>query len=192
MARTVCGLVLLLLTASAALDASPKLQCTTRQQALRSAALALALPSTARAYQGIYGMDIISAKDAVIDESALQSADVKAALKDLKSLYAAVQALRAKVASDAQFDVGAAIRADLDPTRVRSTFNALNPLFDKDTQKGTDRLQRGILQDLVEIDTSAKVAPGKARSPKKLALVNEKLEKLEMTFQKLNEYLATT
>lgn len=167
----------------------------TRQHVLRSAFTSTLLFQTttvdkAQAYQGVYGMDIISAKDAVLDEEALKSNEVKAALKDLRNLYSSVKSLRESVASDSQYDVSKVIRTDFDVTRVRNTFNALNPVFDKDTQKGTDRLQRGILQDLVEIDSSAKITPGKARSPKKLALVNEKLRKLEATFQQLDEYFS--
>lgn len=168
-----------------------------RQHALRSAftsaTISLILPSAphnANAYQGVYGMEIVAAKDAVLDEEALKSTEVKAALKDLRSLYSSVKSLRESVASDSQYDVSKVIRTDFDATRVRNTFNALNPVFDKDTQKGTDRLQRGIIQDLVEIDSSAKITPGKTRSPKKLALVNEKLRKLEATFQQLDEYFS--
>ncbi|KAJ8603356.1 hypothetical protein CTAYLR_004284 [Chrysophaeum taylorii] len=162
-----------------------------RQQVLQGVLVQPVLVQPALAYEGIYGMEIVKAKDAVIDEEALGSSEVKAALKDLKSLSASVKQLRMDVASDAQYDVTKVLRAEFDPTKVRDTFNKLNVLFDKDTQKGTDRLQRGILQDLVEVDTNAKIVPGKGRSPKKLAAVNEKLLKLETTFTKLEEYFGS-
>lgn len=186
--------MVLLMLLSAAPAASGLSFAVSRQQALRRATAAVttavAITPPAIAYQGVYGMDIVKATDAVLDEEALNSAEFKAALKELKSYYSTVKSLRESVTSDGQFDIGKVISTDFDANKVRSTFNALNAVFDKDTQKGTDRLQRGIIQDLLEIDTSAKLTPGKPRSPKKLALVNEKLAKLETTLQKLDEYFA--
>jgi len=158
--------------------------------AVASGVLALATPRPATAYQGIYGMEIISAQDAVLDEEALANKDVQAAVTDFRKLAKSVKALTESVNADAQYDLAPVIRKEFDPVRVRTTLNNLNPLFDKDTQYGTDRLQRGILQDLVEIDINSKLTPGKPRSAKKLAAVTEKLKKLDATFDKLEAYLA--
>lgn len=139
------------------------------------------LVPAAVAYEGIYGMEIVSAKDAVLDEEALASEPVKLALQELKKLSAGVKTLRASLDQDSQYDVAQALPQI---TKVRTTFNTLVAVFDKDTQKGTDRLERGILQDLVEVETNSKLP----RSAKKLKLVNEKLLKLETTFSKLEAY----
>merc|ERR1719311_315843 len=133
--------------------------------------LAMATPFTSRAYEGVYGMDIVKAKDAVLDEEALASAPVKKALEEFKG-YAG----------------GIVQRKDYDLLKVRGTFNALAAVWDEDTQRATDRIMRSILQDLVEVETAAKLVDGK-RSPKKLKLTNEKLVKLDQNFRKLFSYL---
>jgi len=45
-----------------------------------------------------------------------------------------------------------------------------------------------MLQDLVEIQAQATVAAGKARSPKKIALVTEKLGKLQAVIDQLDAF----
>merc|ERR1719506_1347813 len=133
--------------------------------------LAMATPFTSRAYEGVYGMDIIKAKDAVLDEEALASAPVKKAPEEFKGYAGGIVQLK-----------------DYDLLKVRGTFNALAAVWDEDTQRATDRIMRSILQDLVEVETAAKLVDGK-RSPKKLKLTNEKLVKLDQNFRKLFSYL---
>ena len=43
-----------------------------------------------------------------------------------------------------------------------------NTAFSEDTQRGTDRLIRAILQDLTELDRETQVKPGKARAETKV------------------------
>ena len=70
---------------------------------------------------------------------------------------------------------------------LRSALNTLNTAFDEDTQKGTDRLIRGILQDLTELETSNAQKEGIERSPRRVANLNAKLDKLQCAF---NDFLA--
>mmetsp|Transcript_20246 Transcript_20246/g.26206 ORF Transcript_20246/g.26206 Transcript_20246/m.26206 type:complete len:197 (-) Transcript_20246:593-1183(-) len=151
----------------------------------------IAFPQQSVAYQGVYGMEIVTAKDAVLDDEAMGSKEVKTALTNFRKMYSSVKELKQSVASNDQYDVTAVIRKDFDPTFVRDTFNNLNPAFDKDTQKGTDRLQRAIIQDLLEVETAGKLSSGKPRSEKKIALVTDKLNKLEEGFGKLDAYFAS-
>ena len=149
---------------------------------------AVASASPALAYKGVYGMDTVDAKDAVKDMEALNSKEVQAAIKDLNALSVSTLRIQCALNDSPNFDVAGAVRKELNIYKVRDTFNALNAVFDEDTQKSTDRSQRGILQDLLEVETNGKVKSDGTRSEKKLATTKEKLNKLEEAFKKLDSY----
>lgn len=143
----------------------------------------------ANAYKGVYGMDIIAAEDAVYDDEALRSKGVQDAIKDFRMLYQTVRDLKSAVEKDSQLDVQTILKKDFDIIKIRTTFNELTPAFDKDTQKGTDIITRGIIQDVVEIYSSAKVPEGKQRSEKRILFLTEKIDKLLGSFGKLDAYI---
>ena len=97
--------------------------------------------------------------------------------------------LKNELNSNDQFDVAGYLRKEYDFVQVRSTFNTLEAVFDEDTQKGVDRVMRGILQDLTEAEAAAKFNEEGVRTPKKLLSTKNKLEKLDGQFKKLFEYL---
>lgn len=66
-------------------------------------------------------------------------------------------------------------------------MNTLNSAFDEDTQRGTDRLVRLIMQDITELETANKQKEGVKRSEKRLGIMFGKLDKLEKAF---GDYLA--
>ena len=152
-------------------------------------AAAAAVAAPALAYEGVYSMEIVKAGDAVLDKEALNSGPVKAALGDFKGYAIGIVNLQKALAANDQADVAKTLKTDYDFVKVRATFNALTPVFDEDTQKGVDRITRGILQDLVEAEAAAKFNDKGQRTPKKLALLSEKLTKLDGSFRKLFSYL---
>merc|ERR1712071_215169 len=91
------------------------------------------------------------------------------------------------LAADNQADIGPKIRKDFDFSVVRTDLNAINAALDEDTQRGTDRIVRAILQDLTELEITQKQKPGVARSETRLSNVCRKLEKSEKAF---DDYLA--
>ena len=95
--------------------------------------------------------------------------------------------MRSMLTADAQADIGPKIRKDFDFSVVRSDLNAINTALDEDTQRGTDRIVRAILQDITELEVTQKQKPGVARSDTRLNNVCRKLEKLEKSF---DDYLA--
>jgi hypothetical protein len=60
-------------------------------------------------------------------------------------------------------------------------------VFDEDTQRGTDRLIRIILQDITELSVASKLKAGISRSERRIEAINKKLEKLSKAFE---DYLA--
>merc|ERR1712216_690589 len=100
-------------------------------------------------------------------------------VEDFKGYAVGIVKLKNALAEDDQFDVAKYLRQEYDFVKVRSTFNTLEAVWDEDTQKGVDRVMRGILQDLVETESAAKFNEEGKRTPKKLLSTKNKLEKLD-------------
>jgi len=78
------------------------------------------------------------------------------------------------------------VNKDFDFAELRDSLNKVNnAVFSEDTQRGTDRLVRIILQDVNELEMASRVKPGTQRSDNKIALINKKLNKLDNAFAEL-------
>ena len=75
----------------------------------------------------------------------------------------------------------------LDFSSLRDTLNVLNTALDEDSQKGTDRLIRAIMQDITELEIANTQKDGIPRSPRRLEIMQGKLSKLDKAF---SDYLA--
>jgi hypothetical protein len=122
-----------------------------------------------------------------IDAAVLQSAAVQDALRTVRAARQSVTQLQAQLLANPQAVVQS--KAVGDPYQLREACNRINAAFDEETQRNTDRLIRTVVQDLVEMDTAAAQKEGMARSPRRLATVQQKLEKLART---LDDFLAFT
>ena len=161
------------------------------QQAAAAAASLTLLPGQANAAKyggfGAGSPEVIDPKDAIVDEEILKSDSVQKGIAAVRGYKQSVLDMKATLASDNQADIGPKIRKDFDFSVIRSDLNAINAALDEDTQRGTDRIVRAILQDITELEVSQKQKPGVARSETRLGNVNKKLDKLEKSF---NDYLA--
>jgi len=160
------------------------------QQSLAAAAAFAVLPQTASAAKyGSFGSgssSVLDPKSAEIDSDILASDSVQKALQGIKGYSATVASMKATLESDPQADIGSAIRRELDFSKLRSDLNAANEAFDEDTQRGTDRIIRVILQDITELETANRQKPGIPRSEIRLGNMKAKLDKLGKAF---GEYL---
>mmetsp|Transcript_51611 Transcript_51611/g.109754 ORF Transcript_51611/g.109754 Transcript_51611/m.109754 type:complete len:209 (+) Transcript_51611:315-941(+) len=160
----------------------------------RSAALAASLtllPGQANAAKyggfGAGSPEVIDPKDAIVDSDILKSDSVQSAIKSVRGYKQSVLDMKSSLASDNQADIGPKIRKDFDFSIVRTDLNSINAALDEDTQRGTDRIVRAILQDITELEVTQKQKPGVARSETRLGNVIRKLDKLEKSF---DDYLA--
>ena len=148
-------------------------------------------PSNANAAKyGSFGAgspEVLDPSTAIIDDEILASEPVQNAFAKVKSYKQTVSSIKSTLESNKQADVGPVIRKDLDFVALRTDLNTLNSAFDEDTQRGTDRLVRLIMQDITELETANKQKEGVARSEKRLNIMMGKLEKLDKAF---TEYLA--
>lgn len=161
------------------------------QQAGAAVAATLILPGQANAAKyggfGAGSPEVIDPKDAIVDEDILKSESVQKGIAAVRGYKQSVVDMKATLASDNQADIGPKIRKDFDFSVIRTDLNAINAALDEDTQRGTDRIVRAILQDITELEVTQKQKPGVPRSETRLSNVNKKLDKLEKSF---DDYLA--
>jgi len=162
------------------------------QRSVGSVAASLVLlPGQANAAKyGSFGAgspEVIDPKDAIIDEDVLKSESVQKAIDAVRAYKQSVVDMKSTLIADSQADIGPKVRKDFDFSVVRSDLNSINAALDEDTQRGTDRIVRAILQDITELEVTQKQKAGVARSETRLGNVNRKLDKLEKSF---DDYLA--
>lgn len=161
------------------------------QQSVAAATAFTLLPTPANAAKyGSFGAgspEVLDPATAIIDDEILASEAVQKAFAAVKNYKASVEAMKATLDKDDQADIGPAIRKELDFVQLRADLNTLNTAFDEDTQRGTDRLVRLIMQDVTELETANKQKAGVKRSEIRLNIMCGKLEKLNKAF---SDYLA--
>ena len=168
---------------------------TSRLQFLQQTAFAVAsasiLPNNANAAKyGSFGAgspEVLDPTTAIIDEDILKSETVQTAFSAVKGYKSTIESIQSTLKGDNQADIGPVLRSELDFVKLRADLNTLNSAFDEDTQRGTDRLVRLIMQDVTELETANKQKEGVDRSEKRLAIMNGKLDKLLKAF---SDYLA--
>jgi hypothetical protein len=90
--------------------------------------------------------------------------------------------MRESLKKDSQINLGPTIKKTFDFSKLRADLNTLNSAFDEETQRGTDRLIRGILQDLTELEVANAQKDGIPRSDIRVAKMSAKLDKLQAAF----------
>jgi hypothetical protein len=129
--------------------------------------------------------EVIDPKDASFNDELKNSEDVKAGVSGLNDLIKTVQSIKADLAKNSNVDLTGRVSKDLNVGKVRSVLNKYNQAFSEDTQRGTDRLIRGIVQDIQEIERDIVVKEGKARSESKIKNLSKRLDATEAAFKDL-------
>jgi len=169
---------------------------TTRLQFLQTASIATVLstlPFTAPANAAKYGSfgasspEVLDPKSAIIDDEILKSEPVQAAIASLRVYLEAVTSIQSELKGNGQADIGPSVRSTFEFGKLRADLNTAGTALDEDTQRGTDRISRLILQDITELETANRQKAGVVRSEKRLAIMTKKLDKLSKAFK---DYLA--
>ena len=129
--------------------------------------------------------EVIDPKDATFNDEFKNSEDVKAGVSGLKNLIITVGSIKADLAKNSNVDLTGRVATDLNAGKVRLTLNKYNQAFSEDTQRGTDRLIRGIVQDIQEIERDVIVKEGKTRSESKIKNLSKRLDATEAAFKDL-------
>ncbi|GKY97824.1 hypothetical protein MPSEU_000740500 [Mayamaea pseudoterrestris] len=176
-------------TSSSALYAEQSRQQFLAQSA--AAAMATFAMSAQPAFAAKYGgfgagsPNVLDPTSADIDQDVLKSGDVQQAIKDIRSFQSKVQSMKASLQSDPEANLKSTLIKEFDFAKLRATLNTYNKAFEEDTQRGTDRLIRVIMQDITELDLAATQKAGLTRSEKRLTAMNGKLNKLDQAFDDL-------
>merc|ERR1711935_1284481 len=131
------------------------------------------------------GSAVLNPKDAIVDDEIFKTAPVQKSLKAIKSYAVTVTEMKKALAANSQVDLKPTIRKYFEVSTIRADLNILNGAFDEDTQRGTDRLIRVVLQDINELEVANAQKDGIPRSDIRLAKMNAKLNKLEEAFNTL-------
>ncbi|CAM9337482.1 unnamed protein product [Chrysoparadoxa australica] len=128
---------------------------------------------------------VIKPEDAVKENAA--GSDFTAAGNDFKKYLQAVQSMQSELQKNSQADLRKPLEA-FEFDKIRKSLNSLNNVFDEDTQRGTDRLGRVLLQDTVELIEAAKMKPDVPRTARRVDLLSKKLVKLERELEELSKF----
>ena len=134
------------------------------------------------------GSAVIDPKDSIVDDEIFKTAPVQKALKAVKKYSSIVAEMKKALSANSQIDLKPVIRKEFEFAALRADLNTFNTAFDEDTQRGTDRLIRVILQDLNELEVANAQKDGIPRSDIRLAKMNGKLDKLENAFNTLLKF----
>jgi hypothetical protein len=151
--------------------------------------LTIATPAYAAQY-GAFGASpsaVLDPATALVDAEVMASQAVQSAVTQIKGYKSVVKDMQASLKSDPQFNVQSLITKEFDFAKIRDTLNTFGTAFEEDTQRGTDRLIRVILQDITELQVANTQKAGIDRSPRRLETMQKKLAKLEQAF---DDYLA--
>eukprot|EP00536_Pseudo-nitzschia_multiseries_P000052 jgi/Psemu1/233212/estExt_Genewise1.C_20139 len=134
------------------------------------------------------GSAVIDPKEAIVDDEIFKTAPVQKALKAVKQYASTVKEMKKALSANSQVDLKPVIRKEFEFSALRADLNTLNTAFDEDTQRGTDRLIRVILQDLNELEVANAQKEGIPRSDIRLSKMNGKLDKLQDAFDTLIKF----
>lgn len=189
---------------SQSLDSNPEsAPSVTRRQLLSNAALAAAAaiastisPSPANAgiesaisktffpKQGFNVPDTVAPSSDLVDRDLLGKSDAKAALSKLRDWDNSILTLYAKFQEDPQLELSSSLRK-FSISDLRNALNIVNEAIDETTQIQTDKVVRGIIQDIAELQNSAALKPGIPRTPKKINRTTDWFVKLTGDFKRL-------
>mmetsp|Transcript_1547 Transcript_1547/g.3422 ORF Transcript_1547/g.3422 Transcript_1547/m.3422 type:complete len:228 (+) Transcript_1547:141-824(+) len=128
------------------------------------------------------GSGVIDPKESIVDDEIFKTAPVQKSLKAVKGYASAVTEMKKALSGNSQVDLKPVIRKEFEFSAVRADMNTLNTAFDEDTQRGTDRLIRVVLQDLNELEVANAQKEGIPRSDIRVAKMDGKLNKLQDAF----------
>eukprot|EP00968_Pinguiococcus_pyrenoidosus_P012014 scaffold1016_cov258-Pinguiococcus_pyrenoidosus.AAC.18 len=128
---------------------------------------------------GVGSPEVLNPSEAVKDTDAIKSKEVQDSLDKIRAVHDKVKSMRAAVLKDPQVDILGTLRT-IPYADVRiAMYTASNTVFDEDTQRGTDRLIRVIMQDISEAELAAQQKPGVPRTERKAEALRRKMQKLD-------------
>lgn len=121
-----------------------------------------------------------------IDRSVFQTSEGKAAISTLKGYQEKLDTLYTSFKDDPQAPLP--VKDTFQISKLRDALNTFDDAFDEEAQKETDKVVRGIIQDIGELQNAAALKPGAPRTKKKIERTQDWFETLTRDFNKLLSY----
>ena len=120
------------------------------------------------------------------DRDLLKNDDVKTSLTSLRKLKDDLKQVQKQFENNpSSFDVGNIVKNMVGGVeKLRDDLNKVNQVFNEEDQKKTDRLVRGIIQDVEEVEVVSTMKGGQ-RTQRKIERTRDWLNKVSGDFEKL-------
>lgn len=135
--------------------------------------------------EGFNAPDSVTPSDKIVNKDALKTKEAKDALSTIRSYDSAITDLYEKFQKDPQIELTVSVRNLVSISALRNALNVVNEAIDEDSQIATDKVVRGIIQDIGELETAALLKKGGTRTPKKIERTADWFDKLTSDFTKL-------
>lgn len=135
--------------------------------------------------EGFNAPDDSPPSSATVDQSVLNSKPAQDALKMIKGYDQAIADMYEKFKADPQIEVAAPVRRLVSISDLRNALNIVNEAIDEESQVRSDKVVRGIIQDIGELETAAYVKKGASRTRKKIERTTDWFDKVQGDFTRL-------
>lgn len=126
-----------------------------------------------------------------VDGAVVQGKAAQAALQTLKNYNKSVGELYADFKSDSQVELTGKLNKIFSISQLRDALNTVNEaVVDEEAQKESDKVVRGIIQDIGELEMAASLKPGTKRTQKKIERTVDWFNKLISDFGRLLSFYA--
>lgn len=125
-----------------------------------------------------------------VNEDVLSTPEAKAALEQLRKFDQGIKELYSKFKENPQLEISSTVKDLLPINELRSALNSVNEAIDESAQVASDKVVRGIIQDIGELETASALKQGISRTKKRIAKTTDWFDKLTADFQKLLSYYA--
>lgn len=121
-----------------------------------------------------------------IDQSVLSTPEAKEALSTIRSYQTNISDLYSQFKVDPKtMELTATIRKLVSISDLRISLNIINEAIDESSQIESDKVVRGIIQDIGELENAAQLKPGANRTAKKMTRTGDWFDKLGKDFVQL-------
>lgn len=135
--------------------------------------------------EGFNAPDTLKPSENIVDKSVIETKEAQAALKKLKEYEARISELYGQFKDDPQLDITPSVKKLVSISDLRNALNVVNEAIDEQSQAETDKIVRGIIQDIGELEVAAALKKGGQRTPKKIDRTTDWFVKITGDFTRL-------
>lgn len=116
--------------------------------------------------QGFNAPDLLPTSKVVVDREILSKKEATAALKRLHDYDGAISDLYSRFTANPQIELTGPVKSMVSISDLRNALNIVNEAIDEDSQVETDKVVRGIIQDIGELEMAGALKSGSTRTAK--------------------------